>query len=80
VQKQILDLLVTLQEERGLTYLFVTHDLAVVRGFAHRVVVMKAGEAVEEGDTRDVFEQPQHHYTRELLASRTGDVGSVSVC
>ena len=69
VQQQVLQLLVSLQRKFGMSYLFITHDLAVIQAMAHRVVVMKDGQIVETGDTRGVFEQPQHEYTRALLAS-----------
>jgi len=67
VQAQILDLLEELQRERGLTYVFISHDLAVVRRLADTVTVLRRGEAVEQGPVRGVFEAPQHEYTRALL-------------
>lgn len=67
VQAQILDLLVGLQQERGLAYLFISHDLAVVHDIAHRVGVIKFGNLVEESDAVSVFRSPQHPYTQELL-------------
>ncbi|ACX95818.1 ABC transporter ATP-binding protein [Halothiobacillus neapolitanus] len=69
VQKQILALLRTLQEELGLTYVFITHDLRVVRAMAHRVMVLYRGAVVETGATATVFESPSHAYTRQLIAS-----------
>jgi glutathione transport system ATP-binding protein len=69
VQAQIIDLLMSLQAERGLSYLFITHDMAVVEKIAHRVAVMYLGQIVEIGHRQDIFEQPQHPYTRKLLAA-----------
>uniref|UniRef100_E1TGY5 ABC transporter related protein n=1 Tax=Burkholderia sp. (strain CCGE1003) TaxID=640512 RepID=E1TGY5_BURSG len=69
IQQQVLALLVHLQKTRKLSYLLITHDLAVMRAVAHRVIVMKAGRVVETGDTLEVLHAPSHPYTRALLAS-----------
>jgi peptide/nickel transport system ATP-binding protein len=69
IQAQILNLLRELQEELGLTYLFITHDLGVVRYLADRVAVMYLGRIVEEGATERLFEAPYHPYTQGLLAA-----------
>jgi oligopeptide/dipeptide ABC transporter ATP-binding protein len=69
IQAQILDLLRSIQRQRGLTYLFITHDLGVVRYIAHRVAVMYVGQIVELRDTESLFEAPAHPYTQALLRS-----------
>ncbi|MBD9597322.1 ABC transporter ATP-binding protein [Ensifer sp. ENS05] len=71
VQARILDLLRKLKADVGLAILFVTHDLALVRDFADRVVVMSEGQIVEQGPAKQIFEAPSHPYTRKLLASQT---------
>jgi oligopeptide/dipeptide ABC transporter ATP-binding protein len=69
VQATVLKLFRSLQQSFNLTYLFISHDLSVVRLMCHRVAVMYLGKIVEIGDTRAIFEQPQHPYTRSLLAA-----------
>jgi peptide/nickel transport system ATP-binding protein len=69
IQAQVIKLLMTLQEELGLTYLFISHDLALVRVVADRVIVMSAGRVVEFGETEDVYTRPKSDYTRSLLES-----------
>jgi oligopeptide transport system ATP-binding protein len=69
IRAQILDLLAELQEEMGLSYLFVTHDIGVVRHVSDRIAVMHEGRIVEEGSAEQVCERPLHPYTRSLLAA-----------
>jgi glutathione transport system ATP-binding protein len=69
IQAQILNLLMDLQKDRGLSYLFITHDMAVVEKVSHRVAVLYLGQIVELGARRQIFESPQHAYTRKLLAA-----------
>ena len=69
VRAQIVNLLADLQAERGLAYLFIAHDLAVVRHFAHRIAVMYLGRVVEEGPAEAVLRQPHHPYTEALLSA-----------
>jgi microcin C transport system ATP-binding protein len=67
IQAQIVGLLRELQQRRGLAYLFISHDLSVVRALAHRVVVMRGGEVVEAGAAADIFARPRQAYTIELM-------------
>ena len=69
VQAQIVDLLRDLQERHDLAYLFISHDLRVVRALAHEVLVMRAGEVVEQGPAEEIFTRPRQPYTRALLAA-----------
>jgi oligopeptide/dipeptide ABC transporter ATP-binding protein len=69
IQAQILNLLADLQAELGIAYLFITHSLNVVRHLAHRIAVMYLGEIVELASAEDLFESPQHPYTRALLSA-----------
>ncbi len=69
IQAQILNLLIELKEELGLSYLFISHDLSVVRHICDTVIVMYQGKIVEEGDVEAIFRNPQEAYTKELLAS-----------
>lgn len=75
IQAQVLDLLDELQQQLGLGYLFISHDLAVIRHMSDDVVVMRAGAVVEAGSTESVFTDPQHSYTRSLLAAAPAALG-----
>ncbi|MEP3049196.1 MAG: dipeptide ABC transporter ATP-binding protein [Roseibium sp.] len=78
VQAQILNLLADLQDEMGLTYVFISHDLSVVRYLADKVMVMYLGEVVEYGTRDEVFDNPQHDYTKTLFAATPkADVDSI---
>ena len=67
VQVQIVELLRRLQRKHGLAFLFISHDLRVVRAMSHQIMVMRAGEVVEQGSTDAVFDHPQSDYTRRLI-------------
>lgn len=67
VQRQVVELLRTLQTKYNLTYLFISHDLAVVKALSHQLMVVKQGQVVEQGVAADIFADPQHAYTRQLL-------------
>ncbi len=69
VQAQIVDLLRELQQRRGLAYLFISHDLRVVRALAHDILVMKDGRIIETGPTERIMTPPEHPYTRSLMAA-----------
>lgn len=69
IQAQIVNLLIDLQQELGVAFLFISHDMAVVERISHRVAVMYLGQVVEVGTRRDIFENPQHPYTRRLLSA-----------
>ena len=69
IQAQVVNLLAELQAELGLSYLFISHDLAVVKHISHRVAIMYLGRIVEIGTRRDLFENPQHPYTESLLSA-----------
>ena len=74
VQVQIVDLLRDLQQKYGLAYLFISHDLRVVRALSHRIMVMKQGDVVEAGTTDDIFDAPKTEYTRTLMHAAFGAV------
>ncbi len=78
VRGEVLALLARLQADFGLTYLIISHDLDMVRAIADRVLVMEAGRIVEEGKPAEIFANPQHRLTRELMAARLPDVGVAS--
>ena len=67
VQKQVLELLRKLQQKHGMSYLFITHDLRVIRAMAHRLIVMQSGKMIETGETEALFAAPEQDYTRTLL-------------
>ena len=69
VRAQVLNLMKDLQEEFGMSYLFITHDLALVEVIADRVAVMRSGEIIEEGSVERIFAAPEHDYTKELVAA-----------
>ncbi|CDS54964.1 Dipeptide transport ATP-binding protein DppF (TC 3.A.1.5.2) [Polaromonas sp. CG9_12] len=79
IQAQVLNLLADLQQSMGLAYLFISHDLGVVRHIAHDVLVMYLGHVVEQGEKTALFTQPLHPYTQALLASTPGLAGSSAI-
>jgi microcin C transport system ATP-binding protein len=79
VQAQIIDLLRDLQRRHGLAYLFISHDLKVIRAISHEVVVLRAGKVIEQGPAKQIFDAPRHAYTKSLMAAafelRAGGAG-----
>ena len=69
VQRQVVELLRSLQQKYNLTYVFISHDLAVVKALSHQLLVMRQGQVVEQGAAEDIFAAPQHQYTQQLLAA-----------
>jgi peptide/nickel transport system ATP-binding protein len=69
VQAQVLNLLKDLQDELGLSYIFISHDLSVVRFMADEVLVMKEGEVVEQAPVEDILDRPQQEYTKRLMGA-----------
>jgi glutathione transport system ATP-binding protein len=69
IQAQIVNLMMDLQAELGISFIFISHDMAVVERISHRVAVMYLGQIVEIGPRRAIFENPQHPYTRKLMAA-----------
>ena len=67
IQAQILNLMMDLQEEKDLTYMFITHDLSVVKHISNEIAVMYLGQCVEKAPTEELFQNPQHPYTQALL-------------
>jgi ABC-type microcin C transport system duplicated ATPase subunit YejF len=68
-QRDIVELLRQIQQDMGISYIFISHDLRVVQALCHRLLVMHQGRVVEQGKCQDIFEQPEHAYTKALLAS-----------
>ena len=83
IQAQIINLFLDLQDELGVAYLFISHDLKVVRAMAHEIMVMRRGRVVEQGPADDIFNDPKDPYTRALMAAafemKADDTGAVSV-
>jgi peptide/nickel transport system ATP-binding protein len=69
VQAQVLNLLKELQDEFGLTYIFISHDLSVVKFMSDRILVMNSGEIVEQGIAEEIYREPKQEYTQKLIAS-----------
>ena len=68
IQNTVIELLLRLREELNLTYVFISHDLSLMRNFCNRVAIMFRGQICEQGETREIFTDPQHAYTRALLS------------
>ena len=83
VQAQIVELLRKLQRDHKLAYLFISHDLRVIRAMSHQVVVMRNGQVVEQGAAEQVIDRPQEPYTRALMAAafelKADETGTVAV-
>ncbi len=77
VQQQVLQLLAQLQQKFGLTYILISHDLAVVRALAHQVLVLRHGRVMESGDLEQVFAAPKHEYTKQLLMASASNMSSL---
>ena len=75
VQVQIVELLRALQRKWGLAYIFISHDLRVIRAMSHKVMVMRAGDVIEAGPTAQIFEAPETDYTRTLMQAAFGPLG-----
>ena len=69
VQRQVIELLRDLQDKHGLSYVFISHDLSVIKAMSDHVIVMKNGKIVEQGATEEIFERPAEDYTRDLIAA-----------
>lgn len=70
IQAQVINLLLDLQDQFKLTYMFISHDLNIIRYFCDRMIVMTAGKVVESGDSEEVYNNPQHEYTKKLLGAK----------
>ena len=71
IQNQIIELLINLQKELSLSYVFISHDMKVIRAIADKIIVLKNGKIMEEGSADDLFSNPQNDYTRRLISSIT---------
>jgi microcin C transport system ATP-binding protein len=69
VQSQIIELLKTLQKENNLGYIFISHDLRVIKSLAHKIIVLKNGKIVEKGNSKDIFTNPKQSYTKKLISA-----------